>query len=432
MPNNNTSHNDLTIQLETKQDQQANLRATICTAEDCTVCNAERNRLDVLNAEISFLEFRIATLANARRIQSEATAEELRTVYQTANETIANARSTQEERALQFTAQTIADAINRLTENSGASASQVASLNAGSTEEFGAVAGPKSPAASPQDNQTNQERADTMKQDTRTTSEKFIDTVNALPETSTRRWSFEIESNDSGSATYELECLGMDAHNDGSVSTDCDCDCSECEHNCDCDNCSISQGYDSVNHCGNCLNNEFAPDNSHPVITSTWQGKIEQACEYIQNAGGRTDSDTGGHIHVDGTGITPAKGATIIRIWRKVAELLPDLIGRGYCSFADEISDYELERIQQGSTGERYRAVNLNNLGGQFRGRADNYKNTVEFRQFAGTLDHRQIIARGYLCRAIVEMAISNQGIYWVLRCTTAEQLLAELGLPTR
>jgi hypothetical protein len=391
------NHNDLTIQLETKQDQRTNLEATICTESSCTVCNAERNRLNVLNNEINHLKFRIATLATASRIQAENAEEvaRLTEAYRIANETIANARSNQEEptgqeRSLQL---------------------------AGSTQE----------------NETNQQRADTMKQDTRTTTQKFIDAVNALPEQPTRRWSFEIEANDAGSATYDLTCLGMDAHNDSSVSTDCECECDECVHSCDCPNCRISNGYEELDHCGDCSNTEFAPDNDNPVTTSTWNGKIERACQYIEAVGGRTDSDTGGHLHVDGTGLTARKVATTIRIWRKVAELLPDLIGRGYCNFAEEITDSELQAFEQLPlyTGERYRAINANNLSGQFRGRAENYKNTLEFRQFAGTLDYRQIIARGYLCRAIVEKAIRNDGIYWVLRCTTAEQLLRELGLPT-
>lgn len=403
-----TNRNDLQIQLETVMEKQSNLAFSACSDYDCRECSDRRNMLD---AEANRLGNAIRSLL-AEEQQAD----------------LADRHEATQQRAMEFTAQTIADRINAL------ATSQESSLNAGSLANSEAVAGQESLAAKTQTTQTNQERADTMKQDTRTTTERFIDAVNAMPEVATRRWSFEIESNDSGSATDELEALGMDAHNDGSVSTDCECDCGDCEHSCDCPNCSIANGYDSVDHCGDCLNNEFAPDNSHPVITSTWNGKIEQACDYIQGAGGRTDSDTGGHIHIDGTGLTPRKVATAIRIWRKVAELMPDFIGRGYCSFADEITEYELEAFDTLATytGERYRAINANNLGGQFRGRADNYKNTLEFRQFAGTLDHRQIIARGFLCRAIVEMAISNSGIYYILRSTTAEQLLSELGLPTR
>lgn len=420
MPNYNASHNDLSIQLETKQNQLANIPRN-CSMFGCNECQAQTDRL---NAEISFIEYRINTLANA----SDNSVETMTNAYRIANATIANARSTQEQRAMEFTAQTIADRINALATRQGAGSDEAA-------EKIEAVAGPKSPAAQPQDNQTNQERADTMKQDTRTTTERFIDAVNAMPEQAVRRWSFEIEAVSLGGAVEELECLGMNTHYDTSVSFDgdCVCSCGTCDHSCDCDNCSISQGYDEQ-CCGNCSHTEASPSDYQRITSSTWNGKIEEACNAIESVGGYINTTCGGHVHVNADDITIRGAVNVMRLWLKVVELMPEFIGRGFHEdYARRITpDIIMEVSENHRRAERMSAINITNVSNTLEGYAHrDSKQTVEFRQFAGTLDPRQIIARGYLCRAIYELANGNSAIYWALNATTPAQLLRELGLPT-
>jgi hypothetical protein len=116
-----------------------------------------------------------------------------------------------------------------------------------------------------------------------------------------------------------------------------------------------------------------------------------------------------------------------MKLWRKVNDLLPELIGREENRYAELNTERDFDDLLgEYPQAERYRAVNaLNWLQNKTEGR----KTTIEFRQFAGTLDPQLIVARGYLCRALVEYAKASKPIYWLIRETDSKRFLTELGL---
>jgi hypothetical protein len=116
-----------------------------------------------------------------------------------------------------------------------------------------------------------------------------------------------------------------------------------------------------------------------------------------------------------------------MKLWRKVNELLPELIGRDENRYAELNGERDFEDLLgEHPQAERYRAVNaLNWVQNKTEGR----KTTLEFRQFAGTLDPQLIAARGYLCRALVEYAKASKPIYWLIREIDPKRFLTELGL---
>ena len=265
-----------------------------------------------------------------------------------------------------------------------------------------------------------------------TNSERFIAwTANQSAEPC-RRWSYEIEAVGLGGASYALQNLGFDTHNDPSITDadECQCDCGDCQHSCDCDNCSITNGWDSEPHCSECSDTEAAPSDYRPVKDTHDTDRLAEACQALRRAGADIDDTCGGHVHVDAQDLSAQQVAKVMKLWRKVEEFFPDLIGREANRYAEEITERDLEDITaEYPSAERYRAVNaLNWINGRHSGR----KATIEFRQFAGTLDPQVIIARGYICRALVEYAKSDRPVYWLLASSaTPERFLADLGLST-
>lgn len=248
------------------------------------------------------------------------------------------------------------------------------------------------------------------------------------PDAPVRRWSYEIEAVNLGAVSYQLQDLGLVTHQDGSVTeSDCHCDCDSCAHSCNCDNCDITNGYADNDHCSDCLDTECAPADHKPVVTSHDLGRLPEACSWLQREA-YVDDSCGGHIHVDASGLTKAQAIRIGRVWHNIQTHLADLIGRDYGQFAGQFTDAQTAYAEADSP-ERYLAVNLSNIANEWRGYTA-YKRTVEFRQFAGTLEAEVITARGFLCRAIVEYCASNQPIYWLMRAQNGYEVLKALGFP--
>ena len=258
-------------------------------------------------------------------------------------------------------------------------------------------------------------------------TERFIAWTTNQPDETCRRWSYEIEASGLGGASMELQQLGFDTHNDPSVTdADCSCSCDQCDHSCDCDNCSITNGWDEPSHCSECSDTEAAPSQFHPVITTHDTDRLPRAMRAIR-AVAEIDETCGGHIHINAYDLNAQQVASVMRMWSAVERLLPDLIGRESNTYATSMEERDIERIlSEYPDAERYRAVNALNW---VNGRQTDRKATLEFRQFAGTLDEQVIVARGYLCRALVEHAKANRPIYWVVTATAPEALLRELGL---
>lgn len=266
-----------------------------------------------------------------------------------------------------------------------------------------------------------------------TITEALVNWATRQPDEATRRWSYEIESPQIARYASELFDAGFECHNDGSVSSlDCECDCDDCSHSCDCERCDISD-YDA-DHCGVCQATEAAPQDGNPCNTTKDEARLSAVGRYLD--ADYLDSTCGQHVHVDASDLTAPQVANLCRVWDRVNDLLghTDLVGRGYNSYADEFRAGEIEVIARGGTIDRYRSVNpmgvMYHLERVANGNARGYsKSTVEFRQFAGTVDPLLIVARGYLCRAMVEWAKSNAPIYWAKNAKTAKDLLAEFGI---
>lgn len=266
--------------------------------------------------------------------------------------------------------------------------------------------------------------------DLTTATAQFIERVNSLPDATCRRWSYEIEAVGLGAVSNRLQSLNMTTSNDPSITDDdCVCDCDQCDHSCDCNNCSISNGWDENEHCAECQETEACPSDHRPCVTTHDSDRLAPAMEAL-NRVARIDETCGGHVHVDATGATTQSMAVMLQLWLKVDELLPDLIGRPENHYAQLPTAYQVADARQGNGIGRYQSVNIENAQRNLGKEPERqYKNTIEFRQFGGTLSHEIVIARGFICRAIVEMAIARKPIYWALSATTPEALLKALDL---
>ena len=243
-----------------------------------------------------------------------------------------------------------------------------------------------------------------------------------------RRWSYEIEASNLGAVSADLQNLGLNTNHDPSVTDadNCECDCDSCNHSCDCDNCSITNGWDDPSHCGDCSDTETAPSSNQPVLTTHDGTRLTQATRLLSRVA-EIDDTCGGHIHVNAIDLSAQQVASVMRMWSAGARLLPELIGRDYNHYAEAMTEADIKDIlSEYASAERYRAVNALNW---VQNKTEGTKTTLEFRQFAGTLDPQVIVARGYLCRALVEHAKANRPIYWVVTATAPEALLRELGL---
>lgn len=272
---------------------------------------------------------------------------------------------------------------------------------------------------------------------TKTAHERLIDFVLNTPDAPCRRWSYEIEAVNLGNASDTLQNLGFDTHCDPSITSDsCECSCEACVHECDCSNCSIANGWDDPEHCGDCSDTEAAPSDHKPVTTTHDAERLAPAIAALERAGSYVDDTCGGHIHIDASDLSARQVATVMRIWNKAQELLPTVVGRTENHYAELSTAEEIEAVADSDNTERYyaperyRAVNaLNWFNARHSSRENPTKFTLEFRQFSGELDAPLIIARGFLCRAIVEHAKSNRANLWLLGATDAVQFLRELRL---
>lgn len=260
--------------------------------------------------------------------------------------------------------------------------------------------------------------------------ERLRKTLNAeiLENKTVRRWSYEIEANELGRAYNELNRLGLDLKNDGSVNERWeDCDCETCEHDCNCNNCSWDS-YDQEK-CEDSQATEATPNRLNKCLTADHDGKIAEACEALEDCGAYIDSSCGGHIHIDAGELTPRQVANIMRVWDKIQEQLWFIVGRTYGEangYADRVENYDIESVLSGNESNRC-SVNPNNW---LRHRQNSgIKNTIEFRQFSGTIDPELIMIRGLVCRKLVEHAERNLPLYYLLNATTPAQVLSELGL---
>lgn len=266
-----------------------------------------------------------------------------------------------------------------------------------------------------------------------TITEALVNWATRQPDEACRRWSYEIESPQIAQYTDALFDAGFECHQDGSVSTqDCECECGDCCHSCDCDRCDVSDyGFD---HCQTCQANEASPSDSQPCDTTKDAERLGAVGRYLDQY--YIDSTCGQHVHVNAEDLNARQVANVCRIWDRINDLLghADIIGRPYHpTFSAEFRNGEIDRVARGETIDRYRSVNpmgiLYHLDRISNGYSGYSKSTIEFRQFAGTVDPLLIIARGYLARAIVEWAKKDTPIYWALNAKTAKDLLAEFGI---
>lgn len=246
-----------------------------------------------------------------------------------------------------------------------------------------------------------------------------------------RRWSYEIEANYLGASYAELERLRVyDFKTDTSVNYKYeDCECDTCNHDCNCDSCDRNNGYDYSDPCEESSYTEIAPNKYSRVITPDHENNIAKACEILRDNGASVDNSTGGHIHIDAKELHAVAVSNIMKVWHGIQEALPEIVGRTYREaegFADQVNDYDIQAVMRNEQTGRG-AVNPNNwLNHQ---QNTSYKNTIEFRQFSGTLDHNLIIIRGLLCRKIVEYCERNFSVYYLLNARTPEAILKELGI---
>jgi len=253
------------------------------------------------------------------------------------------------------------------------------------------------------------------------TMQKFVDWATRQPDTDCRRWSYEIECSTIGTYASELQDAGFTTHYDASVDSDgCECSCDICDHKCNCPNCDT----DEDSHCDECQHTEAAPKDYDPVLTTHDTKRLDTVRNTLGDA--YCGSDTGNHIHVNASDLTAPQVANTLRIWRAIEPKIIELIGRETTSYASHISDSNIRDTASGQISERYLAVNAQGILHHLAGiRA---KTTIEFRQFAGTTNADLIVARGFLCRAIVEHVAKNRPLYWLLNAQSASQVLNELG----
>jgi hypothetical protein len=246
-----------------------------------------------------------------------------------------------------------------------------------------------------------------------------------------RRWSYEIEANYLGAGWYELDRLGVyDGKSDTSVNERYEgCDCDTCEHSCDCEHCDRTNGYYDNDPCEESQFTEISPNKYSKVITPDHEGNILRACQILDEAGATVDESTGGHIHIDAREMTVRQVSNLMKVWHTIQEHLPEIVGRTYREangFADPTTEYDLRAIENGEQTSRG-AINPNNYLNHKQNSM--YKNTLEFRQFSGTLDPDLIMMRGLLARKLVEYCERQFSIYYLLNAGSPDKILTELGI---
>ena len=251
-----------------------------------------------------------------------------------------------------------------------------------------------------------------------------------------RRYGFEIESPSVGAYANTLEEAGFGLTVDGSVERpDCFCECDDCQaHECDCRNCDSNSGWQDIDHCSGCQANEA----QSPILTTHKPSKIAEALDELNDnftapSGG---DDWGQHVHIEARDLTVAQVYSVAKLGAVASRILPDLFGRDYNSYAQQITAQTIAEFHYGSF-EKYNEVNISPV---MRYKRDNSeqparyeigeefsrfpsKSTVEFRLFETTADPELIFARVAVCRAIVATA-KKSGLYWALNAKTPTEFL--------
>ena len=243
----------------------------------------------------------------------------------------------------------------------------------------------------------------------------------AEPTDTARTWGFEIETPDADNVhariDYELRRQHLEFKGDGSVSRengdyDCECSCDQCAHSCDCDNCDITNGYTSLDHCGDsdCTGSgEYQEITSIGGLTTTHPTALDILAESgLSDC--ETNDTTGLHIHLGSADLTPAQVARVISAYRQALPVLDILAGRSNVYYAQAPQLAHSEDARQGYRSEKYRAVNTATHfhDGSYRPK------TIEFRQHEGETNVKKIRAWAMLLIEIVEFAKGNASVFWL------------------
>lgn len=264
-----------------------------------------------------------------------------------------------------------------------------------------------------------------------------------------RRWGFEAESPVIQTATENASWATRSPFEfvtDPSVPTisdECECDCRDCTyHECNCDDCDLYN--DSPDHCGECQSvNELCT--ADPILTA-WDANFDRMLELCDEADSEAQSwaqlgdgkSWGGHLHIEARDLSRRQSLTALTIASHLFALAPEwLVGWQDTYNTSELSDKERTAWISRRWGSMPRSlpVTAHNLASILepmdyaKGDApDGRKTTIEFRLFRTTFDRDLIRIRGAVARAIVDYAKRNEfGLYWVIRCKTFEDVLAEL-----
>ena len=275
------------------------------------------------------------------------------------------------------------------------------------------------------------------------------DLATTKPTTTTRTWSFEIETPDADNVKRALETayrlqtpqlieiIGSreDGNNlyqflnfcsDGSVerhdteSNECECLCESCTfHECNCENCN-DQNDDPDHDCGN--------DDCYSATGDYQEIKPETYCEgthpahlQLLDIAGLADVEInntcGLHIHLGSADLTTRDVANVIRVYRAMTPILDAIAERSNTYYAQHNTNSQALKVQfQSETTEKYYAVNT---APHFSGHR---AQTIEFRQHAGTSDTAEVRAWAMLLIRIVEFAKTNQTTLWLQEAQTFEQ----------
>lgn len=264
-----------------------------------------------------------------------------------------------------------------------------------------------------------------------------------------RRWGFEAESPvieiAKMEATWSAACH-FEFVTDPSVPTignGCECDCRDCTyHSCNCDNC--DEYNEDPDHCEDCNDvNELCT--AEPILTA-WDANLEPMLELCQEANDDArewaqlgeGKNWGGHLHIEARDLSRRQSLNAVTIANHLFSLAPQWITGWPDNYnTGELSDKDRTAWLTRRWGAMNRSlpVTAHNLAGlsdpqdYARGDApDGRKTTIEFRLFRTSFDSDLIRIRGAIARAIVDYAKANEfGLYWVTRCKTFEEVLAEL-----
>ena len=244
-----------------------------------------------------------------------------------------------------------------------------------------------------------------------------------------RPWGVEIETPAVAQLHHHLAEYDWTFTIDQSVNReDCECDCESCRHSCNCPNCYWDE--DDNEHCDDCSPNEAQ---SPIMTTATFSQDVRNLLINLASNDYETGQN-GGHIHVNAPDLNARQIGTLQRVWHKIPELMPELVGRDYNHYASDNRPEVMEG--QKKITERYSAINCANwyaqsVNGEIRVLDElvskyntRRKWTIEFRQFDNNANPYTIEERAQICRALVDYIADNRPIYWLERAETARELL--------